>query len=148
MLCYYANRHVYFMFLSQDSLACCRQLVKTPKSSFAMLTYKGPNTLPWIQVAQKPAGMGASAIYAILGMVDVICSISLIGSYSATSQPTVHSPVQSFYNTTPVTRSSILWQQICIGWWGLKLLTVHRDWNDNRSSHLLLNLFWIYYTYY
>ncbi|XP_066926313.1 uncharacterized protein [Clytia hemisphaerica] len=50
-----------------DSLGCCRTLIKTSGSSFAMLTYKGTNTLPWIQVQQRPAGMGASAIFAILG---------------------------------------------------------------------------------
>ena len=32
-----------------------------------MLTYRGTNVLPWIQVQQRPAGMGGSAVYAILG---------------------------------------------------------------------------------
>lgn len=42
-----------------------------------MLTYRGTNVLPWIQVQQRPAGMGGSAVYAILGKYSIEYEMNL-----------------------------------------------------------------------
>ena len=45
------------------------KFIKSPGSSFAFIGYKGYSVLPWRQVNQRMAGDGASAIYAIIGIL-------------------------------------------------------------------------------